>query len=80
MQLHNFKRHLAQMIGDVDDSIAAEEDAIISKVKKIVRDYRDVKSVRTTCIQLLPAGVFSWNKVVLLFFFKSSMISSFLIC
>lgn len=43
-KLHNFKRHLAQLIGDLDDSIAAEEDAIISKLKKIVRDYRDVKS------------------------------------
>ncbi|XP_022792806.1 coiled-coil domain-containing protein 170-like [Stylophora pistillata] len=25
-KLHNFKRHLAQLIGDLDDSIAAEED------------------------------------------------------
>lgn len=45
LQLHNFKRHLAQLIGDLDDSIAAEEDAIVSKVKSVVRDYRDVKSV-----------------------------------
>ena len=45
LQLHNFKRHLAQLIGDLDDSIAAEEDAIVSKVKNVVRDYRDVKSV-----------------------------------
>lgn len=45
LQLHNFKRHLAQLIGDLDDSIAAEEDAIISKVKNVVRDYKDVKSV-----------------------------------
>lgn len=47
LQLYNFKRHLAQLIGDLDDSIAAEEDAIVSKVKNVVRDYRDVKSVST---------------------------------
>lgn len=46
LQLHNFKRHLAQLIGDLDDSIAVEENAIISKIKNVVRDYRDVKSVR----------------------------------
>jgi len=46
LQLHNFKRHLAQLIGDLDDSITAEEDAIISRVKNIARDYRDVKAVR----------------------------------
>ena len=45
LQLHNFKRHLAQLIGELDDSVAAEEDAIISKVKNITRDYRDVKAV-----------------------------------
>lgn len=43
-KLHNFKRHLAQLIGELDDSIAAEEDAIISRVKNISRDYRDVKA------------------------------------
>lgn len=45
LQLHNFKRHLAQLIGDPDDSVAAEEDVIISRVKNISRDYRDVKAV-----------------------------------
>ena len=45
LQLHNFKRHLAQLIGDLDDSVAAEEDVIISRVKNISRDYRDVKAV-----------------------------------
>lgn len=43
-RLHNFKRHLAQLIGDLDDSVAAEEDVIISRVKNISRDYRDVKA------------------------------------
>ena len=45
LQLHNFKRHLAQLIGELDDSIEAEEEAIISKVKNMTRDYRDVKEV-----------------------------------
>ena len=45
LQLHNFKRHLAQLIGDLDDSVAAEEDVIISRVKNMSRDYRDVKAV-----------------------------------
>ena len=45
LQLHNFKRHLAQLIGDLDDSVAAKEDVIISRVKNISRDYRDVKAV-----------------------------------
>lgn len=43
-RLHNFKRHLAQLIGDLDDSVAAEEDVIISRVKNMSRDYRDVKA------------------------------------
>ncbi|XP_073248075.1 coiled-coil domain-containing protein 170-like [Porites lutea] len=43
-RLHNFKRHLAQLIGDLDDSVAAGEDVIISRVKNISRDYRDVKA------------------------------------
>ena len=45
LQLHNFKRHLAQLIGDTDDSVPAEEDAIVSKVKNLSRHYRDLKAV-----------------------------------
>lgn len=43
-RLHNFKRHLAQLIGDTDDSVPAEEDAIVSKVKNLSRHYRDLKA------------------------------------
>lgn len=43
-RLHNFKRHLAQLIGDTDDSVPAEEDAIVSNVKNLSRHYRDLKA------------------------------------
>ncbi|XP_068731254.1 coiled-coil domain-containing protein 170-like [Montipora capricornis] len=43
-RLHNFKRHLAQLIGDTDDSVPAEEDAIVSKVKNLSRHFRDLKA------------------------------------
>ncbi|XP_029195036.2 coiled-coil domain-containing protein 170-like [Acropora millepora] len=42
-RLHNFKRHLAELIGDTDESVAAEEEIIVSRVKILARDYRDLK-------------------------------------
>lgn len=45
LQLHNFKRHLAELIGDTDESVAAEEEIIVSRVKILARDYRDLKGV-----------------------------------
>ena len=45
LQLHNFKRHLAELIGGTDESVAAEEETIVSRVKNLSRDYRDLKGV-----------------------------------
>ena len=45
LQLHNFKRHLAELIGGTDESVAAEEEIIVSRVKNLSRDYRDLKGV-----------------------------------
>jgi len=42
-RLHNFKRHLAELIGGTDESVAAEEEIIVSRVKNLSRDYRDLK-------------------------------------
>lgn len=42
-RLHNFKRHLAELIGGTDESVAAEEEIIVSRVKILARDYRDLK-------------------------------------
>ncbi|XP_067031733.1 coiled-coil domain-containing protein 170-like [Acropora muricata] len=42
-RLHNFKRHLAELIGDTDETVAAEEEIIVSRVKILARDYRDLK-------------------------------------
>lgn len=42
-RLHNFKRHLAELIGGTDESVAAEEEVIVSRVKILARDYRDLK-------------------------------------
>ena len=45
LQLHNFKRHLAELIGGTDESVAAEEEVIVTRVKNLSRDYRDLKGV-----------------------------------
>lgn len=42
-RLHNFKRHLGELIGGTDESVAAEEEIIVSRVKNLSRDYRDLK-------------------------------------
>lgn len=42
-RLHNFKRHLAELIGGTDESVAAEEEVIVSRVKILARDYRDLQ-------------------------------------
>lgn len=42
-RLHNFKRHLAELIGGTDESVAAKEEIIVSRVKILARDYRDLK-------------------------------------
>ena len=52
LQLQNFKRHLAQLLSEVDQAISEDEEAILCRIKDIVKHYTNIRSVRRIATDL----------------------------